>query len=290
MKLKQMIIPPQGEGERADRLIARYFPELPERSVRAAFLRRDVKLDGRRVPREEKARAGQELKIYLPDDGEEQSLMQVVYEDGDVLLVNKPAGISVEPDGKGGVTLTELCARHVRETDPAAEEPAACHRLDNQTSGLCLFAKNQRALEILQDTFRKREMDKYYECLVRGIPKPPRAECRAWLVKDAKAGRVQVTDHPVPAGKTILTGYETLEAGPVSRLRVHLMTGRTHQIRAHLAALGHPILGDDVYGDRKWNREKKARTLRLCAVSLRLDTGGALPGLDGKEFSIPAPF
>lgn len=290
MKLKQMIIPPQGEGERADRLIARYFPELPERSVRAAFLRRDVKLDGRRIPREEKARAGQELKIYLPDDGEEQSLMQVVYEDGDVLLVNKPAGISVEPDGKGGVTLTELCARHVRETDPAAEEPAACHRLDNQTSGLCLFAKNQRALEILQDTFRKREMDKYYECLVRGIPKPPRAECRAWLVKDAKAGRVQVTDHPVPEGKTILTGYETLEAGPVSRLRVHLMTGRTHQIRAHLAALGHPILGDDVYGDRKWNREKKARTLRLCAVSLRLDTGGALPGLDGKEFSIPAPF
>ena len=253
-------------------------------------MRRDVKLDGRRIPREEKARAGQELKIYLPDDGEEQSLMQVVYEDGDVLLVNKPAGISVEPDGKGGVTLTELCARHVRETDTAAEEPAACHRLDNQTSGLCLFAKNQRALEILQDTFRKREMDKYYECLVRGIPKPPRAECRAWLVKDAKAGRVQVTDHPVPEGKPILTGYETPEAGPVSRLRVHLMTGRTHQIRAHLAALGHPILGDDVYGDRKWNREKKARTLRLCAVSLRLDTGGALPGLDGKEFSIPAPF
>ena len=291
MKLKSMILPPQGEGERADRLIARYFPELPERSVRAAFLRRDVKLDGKRISREDRARAGQEIRIYLRDDeAEEQAILEVIYEDGDALIVNKPAGISVEPDGKGGVTLTELCVRHVREADSRAEAPAACHRLDNQTSGLCLFAKNPRALEILQEVFRNREMEKYYECLVRGIPKPSAAECRAFLVKDAKAGRVRVLDHPATDAKMILTGYETLEAGPVSRLRVHLMTGRTHQIRAHLAALGHPILGDDVYGDRMWNREKKTRTLRLCAVSLKLDTGGALPDLDGKEFRIKAPF
>ena len=290
MKLKQIIIPPQGEGERADRLIARYFPELPERSVRAAFLRRDVKLDGRRVSREERAGAGQELRIYLTDQEAEVSPLRIVYEDGSVLLVNKPAGISVEPDGKGGVTLTELCARHVREKDPGAEAPAACHRLDNQTSGLCLFAKRAEALEILQEAFRSRSLDKYYECLVRGIPKPAAAECRAWLVKDAKAGRVYVRDCPVPEGKPILTGYETLEAGPVSRLRVHLLTGRTHQIRAHLAALGHPILGDDVYGDRRWNRERKTRALKLCAVSLRIDTGGALPELDGREFRIEAPF
>ena len=290
VKLRQWTVTPQGDGERVDRLIARYLPELPERSVRAAFLRRDVKLDGKRVPREEKARAGQELRIYLQEDDPENALLQVVYEDGDVLLVNKPAGISVEPDGKGGLTLTELCERHVRETEPDAPPPAACHRLDNQTCGLCLFAKNSRALELLQDVFRRREMEKYYECLVRGIPKPAAAECRAYLVKDAKAGRVQVTDRPVPGGKLIRTGYETLEAGPVSRLRVHLLTGRTHQIRAHLAALGHPILGDDVYGDRQWNRDRKTRTLRLCAVSLKLDTGGTLPQLDGKTFSIRAPF
>ena len=290
MKMKQWTVSPQGEGERLDRLIARYFPELPERTVRAAFLRRDVKLDGRRAPREERARAGQELRIYLPDDAEEQALLRVVYEDEDVLLVNKPAGISVEPDGKGGVTLTELCARHAREKDPGAEEPRACHRLDNQTSGLCMFARNARALEILEGVFRSRELEKYYECLVRGIPKPAAAECQAWLVKDPRAGRVTVLDRETPEGKIIRTGYETLEAGPVSRLRVHLITGRTHQIRAHLAALGHPILGDDVYGDRRWNRERKTRTLRLCAVSLRMDTGGALPGVDGREFRIRAPF
>lgn len=290
MKLKTWIIPPQGEGERVDRLIARYFPELPERSVRAAFLRRDVKLDGKRADRTETARAGQELRIYLPDGEKENPPLEIVYEDGDALLVNKPAGVSVEPDGKGGVTLTELCLRHVRETDPEAWPPAACHRLDNQTSGLCLFAKTPEAEEILQEVFRSRRLEKYYECLVRGIPKPAAAECRAWLVKDAKAGRVRVTDDPAPGSKQIRTGYETLEAGPVSRLRVHLITGRTHQIRAHLAALGHPILGDDVYGDRAWNRERKTRHLRLCAVSLKLDTEGRLPALDGREFRIPAPF
>ena len=290
MKLKTCVIPPQGDGERADRLIARFFPELPERSVRAAFFRRDVKLDGRRAARDDRARAGQELRIYLPDGEEENRLLDIVYEDSRVLLVNKPAGLSVEPDGRGGVTLTELCARHARERDPGAEAPAACHRLDNQTSGLCLFARDAGSLEILQEVFRERKLEKYYECLVRGIPKPAAAECRAYLVKDARAGRVRIEDHPVPEGKLILTGYETLEAGPVSRLRVHLMTGRTHQIRAHLAALGHPILGDDVYGDRTWNREKKTRSLRLCAVSLKMETGGALPELDGREFRIRAPF
>ncbi len=289
MKLKQITVPPQGEGERADRLIRRYFPELPERSVRAAFLRRDVKLDGKRVPKETAAKAGQELRIYLPDE-EEETPLEIIYEDGDVLLVNKPAGISVEPDGKGGTTLTELCGKHVREKNADAFPPAACHRLDNQTCGLCLFAKNEKALDILQQAFRDRSLEKRYECLVRGIPKPPRAECRAWLIKDARAGRVRIADRPEEGARPIATEYETLEAGAVSRLRVHLITGRTHQIRAHLAALGHPVLGDDVYGDREFNRSRKTRSLRLCAVSLKLDTGGRLPELDGKLFEIRAPF
>ncbi len=291
VKLYRLIIPPQGEGERADRLIARYFPELPERTVRAAFLRKDVKLEGKRIDRGEKVRTGQEIRIYLqPDESENSEPLKVVYEDENLLVVNKPAGISVEPDGKGGVTLTELCRRYVTERDPSAQAPAACHRLDNQTSGLCLFAKNEKTLETLQEVFRNRETEKTYECLVRGMPKPPRAECRAWLVKDAKAGRVTVTDRPSPEAKWIRTGYETLEMGPVSRLRVRLYTGRTHQIRAHLAAMGHPILGDDVYGDRAWNRDRKVRGLKLCAVRMTLNTGGRLPALDGREFRIDAPF
>ena len=280
MPLKEMIIPPEAAGQRVSVFLRDALPDLPESVLRRIFSARDVKLDGVRVSREEAVRGGQVLKVWLPEayagTASPAASLSVVYEDGDVLLVNKRSGVSVEADARGGVTLTDLCADYVREKDPDAFPPAACHRLDNQTCGLCLFAKNPRALEILQDVFRDRTLEKYYECLVRGIMKPPAAVCRAWLVE--------------PDARPIVTGYETMESGPVSRLRVHLVTGRTHQIRAHLAALGHPILGDDLYGDRDLNRREKVRTLRLCAVSLKLDTKGLLPQLDGREFSITPPF
>ncbi len=270
------------------------MPDLPESLIRKLFDCRDVKLDGVRVARSQTVQAGQTLRIYVPDSvvpGSSSSPpLAVVYEDEDVLLINKRAGISVEADAHGGTTLTDLCAAYVAQRNPDAFPPAPCHRLDNRTCGLCLFAKNERALDILQDVFRRRNLEKYYICLVRGIMKPPSAVCHAWLVKDARRAVVRVTDHAEPDAKPIETGYETIESGPVSRLRVHLVTGRTHQIRAHLAALGHPVLGDDLYGDRDFNRRERARSLKLCAVSLKIDTGGRLPLLDGKEFSIDPPF
>lgn len=294
MVLKEMTVPPQADGLRAGDYLRTALPDLPESVLRRVFDARDVKLDGVRISRNDRLTEGSCLKIYLPDSvsGNDTpvSSLSVVYEDDDVLLVNKRAGISVEPDARGGVTLTDLCREYVRRRDPDAFPPAACHRLDNKTCGLCLFAKTPEALDILQDVFRQRKLEKYYVCLVRGIMKPQKAVCRAWLVKDARRAKVRVTDRPEPDAKPIITGYETLESGPVSRLRVHLITGRTHQIRAHLAALGHPLLGDDLYGDRDFNRREKARGLKLCAVSLKLDTGGRLPALDGRSFVIEPPF
>lgn len=288
MLVRSLSVPPEADGERADVFLKRYLPDLSERTVRSAFSNRDVKADGKRIPRDVRLRAGQEVTVYY--SAEDIPFLDVVYEDADVLLVNKRPGISVESDARGGATLTDLCLLHVRSADPDAFPPAACHRLDNQTSGLCLFAKNENALEILQDVFRGHQLKKEYECLVRGIPKPSSAVCHAWLVKNAEKARVTVSDRPLPGGREIITGYETLESGPVSRLRVTLYTGRTHQIRAHLAALGHPLLGDDLYGDRSFNRLQKVRTLRLCAVALCLDTRGKLPDLDGVRFSVSAPF
>ena len=294
MILKQLSIPADAEGQKLGVFLRSAFPGLPESVIRKVFAARDVKLDDRRVPADTILRAGQELKVFLPGSGDAADAsvtsLDIVYEDDFVLLVNKRAGISVEKDARGGVTLTDLCASYLAGRDSRACPPAACHRLDNKTCGLCLFAKTPEALEILQDAFRRRSLEKYYICLVRGMMKPPSAVCHAWLVKDPLHAEVRITDQEVPGARPIVTGYETLESGPVSRLRVHLITGRTHQIRAHLAALGHPVLGDDLYGDRDFNKREKARSLKLCAVSLKLNTEGRLPHLDGRVFSIDPPF
>ena len=284
----EFILDEAAEGQRIDACVRRFLPELPQPTIRESFRRRDVKLDGKRVPPETRVRGGQTVAVYCM----EQALdpVETVYEDENVLLVNKRAGISVTPDGGTGACLIELCHRHLLLSDADAQPPRPCHRLDNPTSGLCLLAKSKRAEEILVKAFRERTLDKRYTCLVRGIMKPPAVTCRAWLIKDAAAARVRICDEPVPGAKPIITAYETLEAGPVSRLSVHLITGRTHQIRAHMAALGHPLVGDDLYGDRAFNRQQKARRLMLCATSLTIDTEGALPELDGRTFTINCPF
>ena len=276
------------EGQRIDACIRRFLPEIPPHVLRASFQRRDVKLEGKRVKPDARVTEGQLVQVYCMEPAAPP--VDVVYEDDDVLLINKRAGISVEPDEKGGASLTELAHKHLLAKDAAALPPRPCHRLDNQTCGLIVFAKNDRAEAILLQAFKERSMNKRYIFLVRGMMKPPAATCKAFLLKDAEAARVTILDHPAPGARSIATAYETLEAGPISRLRVHLLTGRTHQIRAHLAALGHPLLGDDVYGDRAFNRANHARRLMLCAASLTLETGGQLPQLDGKTFEVKSPF
>ena len=268
-------------GMRLDTGIRQNLPEIPWPVLQASFKRRDVKLNGRRVRPDVRVAAGDLVQVYCMPQSDET--LDIVYEDGDVLLLNKRAGISVLPDGGGGLSLSDLVCRGYPEAVP-------CHRLDNQTCGLVLFAKHAKAQAVLEEAFRARSLEKYYQCLVRGVPKPPSAQCTAWLVKDAEAARVTVHDRPLEGASRIVTGYETLASGSVSRLRVHLITGRTHQIRAHLAALGHPLLGDDLYGDRSFNRQYHARRLMLCACELTLDTGGELPSLDGRTFRIDCPF
>lgn len=284
MQKKTMTVPAEAGGMQVQALIRRLLPDLAESTIRKLFEKRDVRLDGVRVSRDARVAPGQEITLYLPES-ETAPELDIIYEDVDVLIVNKRPGLPVEPT-ENAISLTELCRRHTGDGFP----PMPCHRLDVRTGGLCLFAKNQRALDCLTEAFRRHTTEKTYECLVRGEMKPPDAICKAWLIKDAEKARVRITDRPAPGAREIMTGYETLEQGPVSRLKVRLYTGRTHQIRAHMAALGHPLLGDDVYGDREFNRRMKARSLKLCAVGLKVDTGGALPDIDGKEFRIQAPF
>ena len=285
MAVKTVLIPPEAEGMKTAVFLRRLLPSLPESALRKILSARDVKLDGIRVSRDTSVHAGQMLSVFLPASCRDAESLRIVYEDDDVLLVNKPAGISVEADEPGSLSLTDLCRIHIGSVSGAAPvfAPSACHRLDHRTCGLCLFAKNEHALTVLLEAFRLRTVEKYYTCLVRGIMKPPAAVCNAWLLKDADRAVVSILDHCIPGARPITTGYETLESG-------HLVTGRTHQIRAHLAALGHPVLGDDLYGDRAFNRQQKSRSLKLCATELTLHTHGALSALDGRTFSITPPF
>lgn len=279
------VVPKEAEGLRADAYLRRYAPEIPPAVAMMIFRRRDVKVDGVRVKQDARLKAGSTVQAYYMES--EASGLSIVYEDESVLLLDKRAGMSVLPDGGAGLSLLECAEKHVG----AAVYPV--HRLDHQTCGLVLMAKTAESEAVLLDCFRSRSLDKRYLCLVRGRMKPLAATCEAFLLKDADAARVRILDRPTADAKPITTAYETLEtneAGSVSRLKVHLITGRTHQIRAHLAALGHPLLGDEVYGDHAFNRLHRARRLMLCAYSLALDTHGALPKLDGREFHAECPF
>ena len=140
------------------------------------------------------------------------------------------------------------------------------------TTGLVLFARNAPCRDALLAAFAQRQIHKTYHCVVKGRPQPPQATRTAYARKDPQRARVQVLPHPAPEAKEMVTSYQVLSTkGDASLLAVDLHTGRTHQIRAHMAYLGHPLLGDDKYGDRDWNRLHKVSLPRLCAVALRFD-------------------
>lgn len=285
MKRYDFTVPENARGTRLFACACRMLPQVPAYALRHAFQKRDVKADGRRVDLSAMAQPGTEVCIYT-DEAREKTV-PVVYQDENVLVVVKPAGISCEPDRRGGRTLRQLLQEQLGS---AAGDALLCHRLDNPTEGLLLLARTPDVQKAAQDAFRRGEVRKEYECLVRGTPSPRHAVLEDWLVKDALHARVRVLAREAEGAKRIVTEYDVLEPGNCARLRVRLHTGRTHQIRAHMAFIGHPLLGDDQYGDRDFNRAMKARRLMLCAVSLTLQTTGPLAYLSGRTFTVAPSF
>ena len=209
-------------------------------------------------------------------------------------MANKPAGIPV--DGNESDTLLNRVLRRLYEEKrwDAAHEPRLCHRLDTGTSGLVLLAKTAAAEEFLVNAIKERLIRKTYLCVTFGRPVPPAATLHSFLTKDSVHGIVRILDEPKSGAKEIITAYDTIAvSGRLALLRVELVTGRTHQIRAHLASIGCPILGDSKYGNNAANRELKLKYQALCAWELAFPKKISDPqfaALAGKVFRAPKPW
>ncbi len=271
------------DGERLLQRVRAACPTMPESVVFRALKDRDVKVNGRRVSENVTLASGDSVEIFTlwRERG-----VPVVFEDHNLILFNKPYGISVDRDRPGAFSLLSYAEGRAA----GAYRPRLCHRLDNQTTGLVLVAKNAEAEKAVGTAFRERLVEKRYHCVVVGRPAPERALLKAYLAKDPLRARVTVRDTWTEGAAEILTEYRLLEGGDASRLEVTLHTGKTHQIRAQLAHIGHPVLGDGKYGDFQANRRFQAARLLLCATGLCLRAGGFLSYLDGRAFSIEAPF
>lgn len=276
MKKITLTLPPTAGGSLL-RALCKQLPQVPEYRLKQALKNKDVKQNGVRMSLGATCIGGAEILLFLPEEA--SMVIPVLYENNQIIAVHKPYGISCVPDAHGAPCLPQLLHEQLTKQTPSAEMPIVCHRLDNQTEGVLLLAKNEHTALLLQDAFRNRQIHKTYECLVKGCPQPRQGILRDYLVKDAKHAQVTVVAHPRADARPIVTEYAVLDGGDISRLRIQLHTGRTHQIRAHLSYYGHPLLGDDQYGDRAFNKAMHTRHLALCSVQLAFDTGGELASL-----------
>ena len=255
---------------RLDKYLMEQFPALGIGRLNKALRENKIKLNGKKQPLSTRVQNGDIVRLFLNDDVLEKRALpaaMLVYEDDDILVVNKPAGVEV--DGSADDTLLKRVCATLAERG-GASQAVLCHRLDAGTSGLILLARNAAAEQFLTEAIRQRQIQKRYLCVTFGRPQPPAALLHDYLCKDAERGVVRILSAPAPGVKEILTGYETLAvSGRLALLQVDLITGRTHQIRAHLAHIGCPILGDSKYGNNAANRELHFKYQALCAWELR---------------------
>ncbi|MBQ2757456.1 MAG: RluA family pseudouridine synthase [Clostridia bacterium] len=297
-------------GQRLDKFLSKAVRGLPLSMMYKAIRTKKIKVNRARAKENQVLFEGDEIQLFIKDeffdvpahdDGALSAIkpkLSILYEDENILLLNKRPGVLVHEDAAGGENTLIL---HVKaylyqkgEYDPDAEQsfaPALCNRIDRNTGGIVIAAKNAEALRVMNEKIKRDEISKYYLCAAHG-KMPKRADTLlGFLRKDSDKNLVMVSDTPLRGGKNIETRYRVLrEKNGNSLLEVLLVTGRTHQIRAHLSHIGHPLLGDGKYGK---NRDEKGRGYKyqaLYAYKLVFDTVSGddlLSYLEGKSFEIP---
>jgi len=302
------------DGKNANIKIEKYiqilYPRLSYSILQKAFRRRDIKVNGTRVGRDYTVMPGDKLEIYIVDDllsgpdvkGAKMAPgFSVVYEDENILIVNKAQGVPVHPDKEQTHgTLIDSVREYLMQkggtpSSSANFQPALCHRLDRNTGGLVIIAKNPASHAIMLQKLESREIKKYYQCLVKGRMERQEATLKAYLWKDADKSRVFVSERRTAGSLEIVTGYREIRYDPstdISRLEVELITGRTHQIRAHLAFTGHPVIGDGKYGTNTINRYYGIKQQALWAYRIKFvfSEKSPLDYLNGKEIKVEPEF
>lgn len=317
--MQKIVVSSNEAGQRMDKLLAKYLSGAPKSFLYKMLRKKNIKLNGKKAEGNEKLQIGDEITMFLADDTIEKftgstakvendikqaakhlDQVKVIYEDEHVAFLDKPSGVLSQKAKPQDVSLNELFISYLIDSKQLKEEelksfkPAICNRLDRNTSGLVAAGKSLAGLQCLTEMFRERTMEKYYLTIVHGNLKKEE-HIKGFLKKDEKTNKVTVSPTEKPDYQEIETSYRPLATnGKITLLEVHLITGRTHQIRAHLASKGHAVLGDYKYGNKEKNEyfRKKYKVDSQILHSYRMVFGtceNALKKLSGKQVAAPVP-
>ena len=308
--MRELVIGKNDSGQRLDKFITKTL-DLPMSLLYKSIRLKKIKVNRKRAENNTILHEGDTIQCFLAEEffekkADEHSFesinvhLDIIYEDENIMLLNKRPGVSVHEDENGStntlITHIQAYLYQKGEYRPEAEQsfaPALCNRIDRNTGGIVIAAKNAEALRVMNEKIKYREIDKFYLAAVHGVPKPESATIKGYLLKDDKKNIVRVYEKNPPRGaKEIITKYKVVAKKSDSALiEVELLTGRTHQIRAHMVHIGHPLIGDGKYGVNKNDKAKGYKYQALYSYKLRFsfDTSNptVLDYLNGKEFKIP---